>query len=89
MKNNLSINDIAFIVPYQANRRIIEAASKRLEIPITKAYINLAEYAKTSAASIPIALNEMNKKEILARGDLILTVGFGGGLAYGGNLICW
>lgn len=88
-KSSLSIDDIAYIVPHQANIRIIKAASKRLKIPFEKFYMNIEEYANTSAATIPIALHEMNLKNLLRRGDYIMTIGFGGGLTYGGNLICW
>jgi 3-oxoacyl-[acyl-carrier-protein] synthase-3 len=88
-KFNLSIQDIAYIVPHQANIRIIEAAATRLKIPIEKFYVNIQEYANTSGATIPIALGEMVEKGLLHRGDYIITVGFGGGLTYGGNLICW
>ena len=72
-----------------ANVRIIEAAAKRLKIPLEKFYMNIEEYANTSAATIPIALAEMNQKMLLNRGDYLMTIGFGGGLTYGGNLICW
>ncbi|MBN2049861.1 MAG: ketoacyl-ACP synthase III [Spirochaetales bacterium] len=88
-RHNLTIDDIAYIVPHQANVRIIQAAAKRLGIPMEKFYLNIEEYANTSAASIPLALNEMSEKGILKRGDLILTLGFGAGLTYGGNLIRW
>jgi 3-oxoacyl-[acyl-carrier-protein] synthase-3 len=81
--------DLAWIVPHQANARIVQAAAKRLEIPEEKFFLNIEEYANTSAASIPIALDELNRGGRLRRGDLILTVGFGGGLTYGGNLIVW
>lgn len=87
--NEENIEDIAYIIPHQANMRIIEAAAKRMKIPFEKFYTNIHEYANTSAASIPIALNEMNEKKLLNRGDMILTIGFGGGLTYGGNLIHW
>ena len=69
--------------------RIIEAAAKRTRIPIEKFFINIQEWANTSAATIPIALAEMTGKHLLHEGDLILTVGFGSGLTYGGNLIRW
>lgn len=88
-RNNLSIDDIDYIVPHQANMRIIEAAAKRANIPIGKFYTNLQEYANTSAASIPIALDEMSRGGLLEPGSRILTIGFGAGLAYGGNLIRW
>jgi 3-oxoacyl-[acyl-carrier-protein] synthase-3 len=83
------IKDLSYIVPHQANARIIEAAAKRSKIPLDKFYMNIDEYANTSAATIPIALSEMEKKGLLKRGDLILTYGFGAGLTYGGNLIRW
>jgi len=86
---NAGIDDIAWIVPHQANARIIQAARKRLHIPEEKFFMNIEEYANTSSASIPIALDEMNKGGKLKKGDLILTVGFGGGLTYGGNIIIW
>lgn len=85
----LSIDDVRWIVPHQANVRIIEAAAKRAKIPLDKFFINIQEYANTSAASIPIALSEMSAQGLLAPGDLLLTFGFGAGLTYGGNLIRW
>ena len=88
-RNNLTMDNISYIVPHQANIRILKAASKRLKLPLEKFYINIEEYANTSAATIPIALDEINKKNLLKRGDYIMTIGFGGGLTYGGNLICW
>jgi len=86
---NIGIDDISRIVPHQANARIVQAASKRLGIPLEKFYLNIEEYANTSSASIPIALDEMNRSGLLKKGDLILTVGFGGGLTFGGNIIYW
>jgi 3-oxoacyl-[acyl-carrier-protein] synthase III len=88
-ENRLSLDDIAWIVPHQANVRIIEAAAKRSKIPIEKFFMNIEEYANTSAASIPIAMSEMCAKGLLKPGDLILTFGFGAGLTYGGNIIRW
>ncbi|MDR2210996.1 MAG: ketoacyl-ACP synthase III [Spirochaetaceae bacterium] len=88
-EESLTIHDIARIIPHQANARIIQAAGKRLKIPEEKFYLNMEEYANTSSASIPIALDELNRSGQLRRGDLIITVGFGGGLTYGGNLIRW
>ncbi|HUX19883.1 MAG TPA: beta-ketoacyl-ACP synthase III [Spirochaetia bacterium] len=85
----IDLAEIAYIVPHQANVRIMSAAAKRLEIPVEKFYMNIQEYANTSAASIPIALDEMATGGHLKAGDLIVTVGFGGGLTYGGNLIRW
>jgi 3-oxoacyl-[acyl-carrier-protein] synthase-3 len=85
----VSSSDVAWIIPHQANARIIQAAAKRLKIPDEKFFLNIEEYANTSAASIPIALDELNRGGKLKKGDLILTVGFGGGLTFGANLIIW
>jgi len=88
-RNSLTSSDIDYIVPHQANYRIILAASKRAKIPLEKYYLNMGEYANTSSASIPIALAEMDSKGLLKRGMKIITVGFGSGLTYGGNYIVW
>ena len=86
---NLSIDDIKYIIPHQANLRIIEAAAKRKKIPLDKFYVNIQEFANTSAATIPIALAELQGKHMLNEGDLMIVIGFGAGLTYGGNLIRW
>ena len=86
---DVKVDDIARIIPHQANARIVQAAARRLHIPLEKFYLNIEEYANTSSASIPIALDELNRNGQLKKGDLILTVGFGGGLTYGGNIIIW
>jgi 3-oxoacyl-[acyl-carrier-protein] synthase-3 len=88
-RNRLTIDDIDHVVPHQANARIIEAACKRAGYPREKFFVNIGEYANTSAASIPIALDEMVRKDLLHRGDRVVTVGFGAGLAYGGNYLIW
>lgn len=88
-RNNLTPEDIDYIVPHQANYRIILAASRRAKIPLEKYYLNMEEFANTSSASIPLALAEMDRKGLLKKGMKILTVGFGGGLTYGGNYIVW
>ncbi len=85
----LTIDDIKYIVPHQANVRIIEAVAKRTSIPLEKFFMNIEKYANTSSASIPIAFNEVLEKDLVKRGDYIIFVGFGGGLTYGGNLIRW
>ena len=88
-QENITMDEISLIVPHQANARIIQAAAKRLKIPEEKFFMNIEEYANTSAASIPIALDELNRGRKIRQGDLIMTIGFGGGLTYGGNLIRW
>lgn len=88
-ENNLTLEDIDYIVPHQANERIIQFAAKKLNLPIEKFYINIHEYGNTSAASIPIALSEMQEKNLLKKGDKIIAVGFGAGLTSGACLIEW
>jgi len=88
-KEGITANDVAYIVPHQANARIVQAAGKRLKIPEEKLYLNIEEYANTSAASIPIALDELNRNGKIARGDMVIAMGFGGGLTYAASLIVW
>lgn len=88
-KTDYTIEDIDYIVPHQANIRIIEYVAKKLKVSQDKFYINLHRYGNTSGASIPIALDEMNEKNMLKKGDKIILVGFGGGLTFGAHLIQW
>jgi 3-oxoacyl-[acyl-carrier-protein] synthase-3 len=88
-QENISIREIARIIPHQANARIVQAAGKRLGIPEEKFFLNIEKYANTSAASIPIALDELNRGGEIKKGDILMTIGFGGGLTFGGNLIVW
>ncbi|MDT8716256.1 ketoacyl-ACP synthase III [Clostridium sp. 19966] len=88
-KYSVSIEEIAYIIPHQANYRIIDFAAKKLNVDISKFYIDLDKYGNTSSASIPIALDEMNKKSMLKKNDKIIMVGFGGGLTYGATLVEW
>ncbi len=87
--HGLTPHDLSWIVPHQANARIIEAAAKRIGLPLERFYTNLDRYANTSAASIPLALDEMQEQGLLKQGQMVLTVGFGAGLSYGGNMIRW
>lgn len=88
-KNNLKKEEIAYYLLHQANRRIVEAAAKRMDQPIEKFPMNLDEYGNTSSASIPILLDEMNQKKLLHDGDKIVIAGFGGGLTWGADVITW
>ncbi len=88
-RHGLSFDEIDRVVPHQANVRILQAAAKRGGFDYDKFYTNIDRYANTSAASIPIALSNMEEEGILERGRRIITVGFGSGLAYGANLIVW
>lgn len=86
-KENIKIEDIAAIIPHQANLRIIDYVVKRLGIPREKFITNLQNYGNTSGASIPIALCESIDEGNLNKGDNIIMVGFGGGLTWGAALI--
>lgn len=81
-KANLMPEDIKYVLPHQANERIVKIISRKVKIPMEKFYLNIAEYGNTSAASIPIALNEMFEKGVLSEGDKLLITGFGGGLTW-------
>ncbi len=88
-RNQLSVDDIKYIVPHQANKRIIDFASTKLKIPHEKFYINIENYGNTSSASVPIALDEVNRAGKLQRGDLVILTAFGGGLANASCLLKW
>ncbi|GHS92428.1 3-oxoacyl-[acyl-carrier-protein] synthase 3 [Planctomycetales bacterium] len=85
----LKREDIDTIIPHQMNARIIESAAKRLEIPLDKIFMNLDKYGNTSAATIPIALDEANRQGVIKRGDLVSLVAFGGGLTWASALLRW
>lgn len=85
----LSPADITFLVPHQANIRIIQSAAKRLDLPMEKVVVNVDKYGNTSAASIPIALEEAIRSGRIKNDDIIMLVGFGGGLTWGASVIKW
>ena len=88
-RNSLTADDIKYIVPHQANARIIDTAARRLGIPHEKFYLNIDRLGNTSSASIPIALDELWRSGKLKRGDLVVFTAFGGGLADAACLIRW
>jgi len=88
-KANLTKSDVTFLVPHQANRRIIDATARYLDLPDEKVVVNIAEYGNTSAASIPMALSETVRAGIIKPGDLIIFVAFGGGLSWGAVAWRW
>ena len=79
--------EIRYIIPHQANKRIIEQAAKFCEIPLEKFYVNLGRYGNTSAATIGIAMDELMQKQGLNPGDRVILVGFGGGMTNGAILL--
>ena len=88
-KAKLKSSDINLLIPHQANSRIIDFALKSLGLPKEKVYVNLQKYGNTSAASIPIALDEAVKDNKIKKGDVVVLAGFGAGLTYGANIIKW
>lgn len=88
-QNKLTLEDIRYIIPHQANKRIIDFAAKRLKTSEDKFFVNIETYGNTSSASIPIALDELNRAEKLNRGDYIILTAFGGGLANAACLMRW
>lgn len=85
----LEPEDLALIIPHQANIRMIQAAAERLGLPMARFYTNLDRHGNTSAASIPIALAEAVMQGCVNRGDILAFVGFGAGLTWGVNLVTW
>jgi 3-oxoacyl-[acyl-carrier-protein] synthase-3 len=88
-KVGLSPEEIDLVIPHQANIRIIEALAKRLKLPMEKVYVNIDRYGNTSAASVPIALDEARKKGLIQEGSNTVLVAFGGGFTWGSAVIKW
>ncbi|MBO5258468.1 MAG: ketoacyl-ACP synthase III [Clostridia bacterium] len=88
-KAGIAVGDIDHIVPHQANERIIRMAARRLKLPDEKFVMNIDRYGNTAAASVPIALDELNRSGKLKSGDLVAMVAFGGGLSSAGCLLRW
>jgi 3-oxoacyl-[acyl-carrier-protein] synthase-3 len=88
-KAGVALDDIDLWVPHQANFRIIDAAARRIGLPLDKVAINIDEYGNTSSASIPLALEEAIRKGRVKNGDHVLLAGFGSGLTWGACLLKW
>jgi len=88
-QHGLAANQIGLVIRHQANLRIIEAIAQYLELPIERFFVNVDRYGNTSAASIPIALDEARRTGRIRSGDYTLLVAFGAGLTYGSALIRW
>ena len=88
-QSNVSLEEINYFILHQANRRIIEAVAKRLKTDISRFPMNLEEYANTSAATVPILLDEMNRKGMFKEGQKLIMAGFGAGLTWAGCLFEW
>ncbi|HRU01091.1 MAG TPA: beta-ketoacyl-ACP synthase III, partial [Victivallales bacterium] len=88
-QTGISVDEIRWLIPHQANKRIIEAVGTRLGISPERVYVNLQKYGNTSAASVGIALDEIVRNKLVERGDYILVTAFGSGLTWGSTLLKW
>ena len=86
-RNDKTLEDLDIIVAHQANERIIDKAARDLDFSMDKMYLNIGKYGNTSAASVPLAIDEAIRTKRLKKGDLFATVAFGGGFTWGGALI--
>ncbi len=87
--NGFSCADVDLFIPHQANLRILEATAKRLKLKDEQCFINVSKYGNTSAATIPIAIDEASRAGLLKEGSLLLMAAFGGGFTWGGTLVRW
>jgi 3-oxoacyl-[acyl-carrier-protein] synthase III len=85
----LTVDDVDFLISHQANINIIRFGMDALGIPMTKTYTTLDKYGNTSGASVAITLDEAHRQGLIRRGDLVVLVGFGGGLAWGSAIVRW
>ena len=81
--------DVTHVIAHQANKRILDATLHRLEIPESKCWMNLEKYGNTSAASVPMTLDEANRAGWFKPGDVILMMAIGGGMAWGASILRW
>jgi 3-oxoacyl-[acyl-carrier-protein] synthase-3 len=85
----LTAADVSLVIPHQANARIISAIAERLNLPIEKVFMNLDKYGNTSAATIPVALDEARRAGRIHKGDVVLLVAFGGGFTWASSVVRW
>jgi 3-oxoacyl-[acyl-carrier-protein] synthase-3 len=86
-RNQLTADDIAWLVPHQANKRIIDATARRMGLPDEKVMLNIQHYGNTTAATIPLCLWDFQDK--ISKGDKIVLAAFGGGFTWGATLVKW
>jgi 3-oxoacyl-[acyl-carrier-protein] synthase-3 len=87
--NHIKISDVRWVIPHQANLRILQLLAKRLNISFEKIYLTVEKYGNISSATIPIALDEAVRNGSIQKGDYIILTGFGGGLTWASSLIRW
>jgi 3-oxoacyl-[acyl-carrier-protein] synthase-3 len=83
----VTVDQVSLIIPHQANRRIIVALAERLGVPMEKVMVNLEKYGNTSAASVPVALDEARRQGRIKPGDVVVLNAFGAGFAWGAAVI--
>ncbi|OGQ94657.1 MAG: 3-oxoacyl-ACP synthase [Deltaproteobacteria bacterium RIFOXYD12_FULL_57_12] len=88
-QEGIAIDQIKLVIPHQANVRILRSLAEKLSLPFDRVYTTIEKYGNTSAASVPVALDEANRRGILQRGDLVLLCVFGGGFTWGAALLRW
>jgi len=87
--NRISLTDVKWIIPHQANLRMLQQVAKRLDVPMEKVYLTIEKYGNISSATVPIALDEAVRSGVVQRGDNVILTAFGGGLTWGSSLIRW
>jgi len=88
-KNKFSSHDIKLFIPHQANQRIIDATARKCGLDLDQVFVNIDKYGNTTAGTIPIAIDEAHKMNLLESGELLLLAAFGGGFTWGSMLIRW
>ena len=87
--NGVSLADVKWVIPHQANLRILQQLAKRLDVPMEKVFLTIEKYGNISSATVPIALDEAVRGGSIQKGDYIVLTAFGGGLTWGSSLIHW
>jgi 3-oxoacyl-[acyl-carrier-protein] synthase-3 len=87
--NGFHLNDVKWVIPHQANARMLQQVAKRLNVPFEKVYLTIEKYGNISSATIPIALDEAVRNGSIQKGDLVVLTAFGGGLTWASSLIRW
>ena len=85
----LTIDDVKLVIPHQVNTRILDFAAEKLKLPKEKMFVNIDRMGNTSAASVPMALDEARRAGLIAKGDVVVLVAFGGGLTWASLVVRW
>jgi 3-oxoacyl-[acyl-carrier-protein] synthase-3 len=88
-RHSLTIRDIKYFIPHQANQRILDTIAQKFDIPKEKVFSNISHVGNTSSASVAIGLDELNREGLIQRGDLLMLLAFGAGLTWASTVIRW